>query len=309
MDSYFLSHLIILSALIIISIFFSAVETSLLSYPKLMLDGKAQEPGMLGLAFREWRDHPNRILTSILIGNNAVTIAATSLVAYSAVRLAEINHWSRSVTGMIASASVTVIIIVFGEALPKIVARNNTIVTATWLVVPIYLFDRLLTPFTWALVHMFGMFISKVSHPSVSVVTEEDIKQIIEMGQASGTIQKDEQKMIQSIFKFTDTKVNELMVPRTEMFCVNINTDLDQLLDVVVKNGYSRMPVYKGSLDNIVGIINSRDLLSIWRNRELIVIQDLLRKPCGWTAFCMSSSGATSIWPSWWTSTGAPRAS
>ncbi len=279
MDSYFLAHLIILSALILVSIFFSAVETSLLSFPRSMLDGKSQQPGLLGLAFKAWQEHPNRILTSILIGNNAVNIAATSLVAYSAVHLALVNNWSLPLTGTVASISVTIIIIVFAEALPKVAARSNSVLAATWLIVPIYFFDRLLSPFTWALVHMFGFFLSKVGHTNVSVVTEEDIKHMIEMGEESGTIQEEEKRMIHSVLKFTDTKANDVMVPRTEMFCVDINTDLDRLLDLVVKNGYSRMPVYKGNLDNIVGIINTRDLLSIWKNKELIVIQDLLRKP------------------------------
>jgi CBS domain containing-hemolysin-like protein len=69
------------------------------------------------------------------------------------------------------------------------------------------------------------------------------------------------------------------MIPRTEMICVDINTDLDKLVDLIIQNGYSRMPVYTGNVDNIVGIINTRDLLSIWKNRDLIVIRDLLHKP------------------------------
>ncbi len=278
MDDYLFSHLIILMGLVLVSMFFSAVETAILSYPKLVLEGRAQEASLLGRSFKEWRDHPNRILTTILIGNNGVNIAASTLVAYMAVHYAEANHWSPAATGTIASVTLTVFIIVFAEALPKVTARANSIAVANWLIIPIYLFDKLVSPFTWALVHFMGMFLSRVGHPNVSLVTEEDIKQMIELGTEAGTIHEEEKKMMHSVLKFTDTKVNEVMVPRTEMFCVDVGTGLDKLLDLVVKNGYSRMPVFKGSLDNIVGIVNTRDLLAILKNKELIVLQDLLRK-------------------------------
>ncbi len=279
MDDYLVSHLITLGFLILVSIFFSAVETALLSFPKALLESRAQEAGLLARAFREWRDHPNRILTTILIGNNGVNIAASTLVAYMAVHYSEAYGWSRTVTGTVASVTLTFFIIVFAEALPKVTARANTEPAAHWLIIPIYLFDKILSPFTWALVHFMGFFLSKVGHPNVSLVTEEDIKTMIEMGTESGTIHEDEKKMMHSILKFTDTKVNEVMIPRTEMFCVEVGTGMDKLLELVVQNGYSRMPVYRGNLDNIMGIVNTRDLLAIWKNKELIVLQDLLRKP------------------------------
>jgi putative hemolysin len=279
-DSYLLSHLIILATLIIVSMFFSAVETSLLSFPRLALQRRAQEAGLLGAAFKEWQEHPNRILTSILIGNNAVSIAATTLVAYTAIHLCDVYQWSRAVTGAVASVSITFIIIVFGEAIPKVAARNSTVRMATLLVVPIYLFDRLISPFTWALMSLITKLLPKfLGHSAVVQVTEEDVKQLIEMGHKAGTIQEDEQKMIHSIFKFTDMKVSEVMIPRTEMFAVDINTPFERLLDLMVQNGYSRVPAYRGHLDNIVGILHTRDLLSIWKNKELIVVHDLLRKP------------------------------
>lgn len=280
MDTYLLSHLIILVGLLLASMFFSAVEASLLSYPRLALQRKAQEPGLLGTAFKEWHEHPNRILTGILIGNNLVNIMATTLVAYTAVHVAEVCQWSRAMTGLVASVAIAVVLILFGETVPKVAARNNSVRMGNLLIVPIYLFDRLVGPFTWAMTGLVKGILPKFLGSSAVVqVTEEDVKQLIEMGQKAGTIQEDEKNMIHSIFKFTDTKVSEVMIPRTEMFCVDIRTETDRLLDLVVQGGYSRMPVYKGNIDNIIGIIHSRDLLSLWRNKELIVLHDLIRKP------------------------------
>ena len=279
MDTYFLSHFIVLGTMVLVSMFFSAVETSLLSFPRLLLQRKAQEPGLLGAAFKEWHDHPNRVLTAILIGNNTVNIAATTLVAYMAIDYADLHHFSRGAAGTVASIAVTFVLVVFGEAIPKITSRSHSTAIATWLVIPIYAFDRLLTPLTWAFGKFVSLLLPQMGQTSLVKVTEEDVKQLIEMGHKEGTIQEDEQQMIHSIFKFSDTQVKEVMIPRTDMFSVDIATPLEKLLDLVVQNGYSRVPVYKGNADNIVGIINTRDLLSIWKNHDLIVLQDLLRKP------------------------------
>ncbi len=279
MDTYFLSHFIVLGTMVLTSMFFSAVETSLLSFPRLLLQRKAQEPGLLGAAFKEWHDHPNRVLTAILIGNNTVNVAATTLVAYMAIEYADFHHFGRGAAGTVASIAVTFVLVVFGEAIPKITGRSHSTVMATWLIIPIYLFDRLLTPLTWAFSQFVSLLFPRLGQTSLVKVTEEDVKQLLEMGHKAGTIQEDEQQMIHSIFKFSDTQVKEVMIPRTDMFSVDIATPLDDLLDLVVQNGYSRVPVYKGSLDNIVGIIHTRDLLSIWKNHDLIVLQDLLRKP------------------------------
>ncbi|HUO57265.1 MAG TPA: hemolysin family protein [bacterium] len=279
MEPYFATHLIFLGFLLLLAMFFAAVETSLLSLPRPLLQQRSQGAGFLGAAYKAWQDHPNRILTSILIGTNVTTIAASTLAAYTAVHLSETFHWSRAVTGTVVSASVTVILIVFGEAIPKLTGRSHSALVAQWLIIPIYLFDRILSPFTWVMAHTVSRLFPGLTQTSVALVTEEDVKHLIDMGQEAGTIQETEKTMIQSIFKFTDTKVGQVMIHRTDMFCVDIQTNVDNLVDLLVQNGYSRVPVYKGDVDHIVGIIHSRDLLSIWKHHELIVLQDLLRKP------------------------------
>lgn len=279
MDTYLITHLILLGVLILASMFFSAVETSLLSFPRPLLQAQLESHGVLGRAFKEWHDHPNRILTTILLGNNVANVAVTTLAAYMSIHFAEMNNWSRAVTGTVVSGAVMAVLIIFGEAIPKVMARTHAVLAAPWLVVPIYLFDRFLSPVSWVLARSVALLFPGLNQASAALVTEDDVKHLIEMGRESGAILEDETKMIHSIFKFTDTKANEVMIPRTEMFCVDIDTEFEKLLDLVIQNGYSRVPVYKENIDKIVGIIYTRDLLSIWKNKELIVIQDLLRKP------------------------------
>ncbi len=279
MDYYLATHLIVLAAMLLVSMFFSAVETSLLSAPRSLIQAQSEKSGLLGIAFREWAEHPNRILTTVLIGNNSINVLATILAAYTAVHLADLNQWSQVVTGTVTSVFVTFIVIVFGEMIPKITARSLAARVVVWLIIPIYLIDRAIRPITVGMARILIFFVPSLANTTVSQVTEEDIKHLIEVGRQDGTIREDEQDMIHSVFKFSDTTVNQLMIPRTEMFCVDLKIELNALLDMAIQTGYSRVPVYKGNVDNIIGIIHTRDLLSIWRNQGLIVIQDLLRKP------------------------------
>jgi CBS domain containing-hemolysin-like protein len=280
MDLYLAFNFIVLCFLLLCSMFFSAVETSLLSFPKAMIQQRSEEPGLLGAAFKAWREHPNRLLTTMLIASNGITIASTTLVAYVAVHVADANGWNLVITGTITSVAITVIIVVFCEVIPKVVARSASVRIATLLIIPLYFVDKLMTPFTWILVKVLSRFLHKVGPAAmVAQVTEEDIKQMMEMGEQAGTIQEEEKEMIDSIFRFSDTPVNKVMIPRTQMVCVDINTNLDDLVDIIILNGYSRMPIYKGTVDNVVGIINTRDLLAIWKNRDLIILRDLAHKP------------------------------
>ncbi len=279
MDTYLLSHLILLGTMVLFPCFFRRWKRASCPFRGFFSSAKRRNRGLGEKPSKEWHDHPNRVLTAILIGNNTVNIAATTLVAYMAIEYADLYHFSRVAAGTVASVAVTFVLVVFGEAIPKITARSHSTAMASWLIIPIYLFDRLLTPLTWAFGKFVALLLPRLGQASLVQVTEEDVKQLIEIGQKAGTIQEEEQKMIDSIFKFTDTQVKEVMIPRTDMFCVDIATPLEKLLDLVVQNGYSRVPVYKGNADNIVGIIHTRDLLSIWKNHDLIVLQDLLRKP------------------------------
>jgi putative hemolysin len=279
LDYYLATHLIVLAVMLLVSMFFSAVETSLLSAPRSLIQAQSEKSGLLGIAFREWAEHPNRILTTVLIGNNSINVLATILAAYTAVHLADLNQWSQVVTGTVTSVFVTFIVIVFGEMIPKITARSLAARVVVWLIIPIYLIDRAIRPITVGMARILILFVPSLANVTVSQVTEEDIKHLIEVGRQDGTIREDEQDMIHSVFKFSDTTVNQLMIPRTEMFCVDLKIELTALLDMAIQTGYSRVPVYKGNVDNIIGIIHTRDLLSIWRNQGLIVIQDLLRKP------------------------------
>lgn len=108
-------------------------------------------------------------------------------------------------------------------------------------------------------------------------VSEEEVIQVLEEGERSGAIDKTEHELIKSILEFTDTTVKEVMVPRTDVFAVDIATQRDRLLQSLIDQGFTRVPVYRDSIDNIIGIIYTKDLIGMLEHRDLIILQDVLR--------------------------------
>ena len=110
-------------------------------------------------------------------------------------------------------------------------------------------------------------------------VSEEEVMQVLEEGERSGAIDKREHELIKSIFEFTDTTVKEIMVPRTDIFAVDVATPKDRLIHTLIDQGYTRVPVFRDSIDHIVGIIYTKDLLGVLEHRDIIILQDILRPP------------------------------
>lgn len=271
-------HLALILVLLLLSLAFSATETSLLCLSKAQANQGAERGGLLGRAFQAWVRTPNHLLTSILVGNNTVNILASFLAAHLAESLAEANAWDPIWTGAAMSVTLTVTIVVFGEVLPKVSARTFPARISGWMIVPLYLFDRLIAPFTWVL-NVFVRLLLPRAESSASLVTEEDIKLDLEMGVKLGTIEAAERRMIDSIFRFSDKKVGDVMLHRTDMTSIDLASPIESVVDLAVQTGYSRIPVFKGNRDNIVGVLHTRDLLSVWKHRELIVLHDVVRPP------------------------------
>jgi putative hemolysin len=118
-----------------------------------------------------------------------------------------------------------------------------------------------------------------VEHTKPKTVSEEEVKQLLAEGERSGTIDKTEHELIKSIFEFTDTTVKEIMIPRTDIFAVDLAMPRDKLIQTIIDQGYTRVPVYRESIDNIIGIIYAKDLIGMLEHRQLIILQDIIRPP------------------------------
>jgi CBS domain containing-hemolysin-like protein len=175
----------------------------------------------------------------------------------------------------------TFLLITLGELAPKAMAINHPESTATTISVPLQIFFKLFQPIIWIL-NTSSTFILKamgleLAKSDQRVHSAEELEIMVSEGAKSGVLNTTEQKLLENIFEFSDTTVREVMVPRTEIVGLNITTSRDKLVQIVTEEGYSRLPVYKDSLDNIVGVIYTKDLLTLFEHRDLIVLQDVLR--------------------------------
>jgi CBS domain containing-hemolysin-like protein len=195
------------------------------------------------------KDDPHRLLSTVLIGNNVVNVAAAAMATSVAIQLVP-NHAIGITTGVM-----TFLILVFGEVLPKSIATRNNILIARLTIFPLYWLSILFAP-----VIIFLNFIPKIAGKitKTPTVTEEELKTILEVVEEEGEIKGKERELIHAIFKFDDTNASEIMTPRGDMFVIEAGETLRP--DKIVKSGFSRIPVIENNIDNVIGIINIKDL-------------------------------------------------
>jgi CBS domain containing-hemolysin-like protein len=191
-----------------------------------------------------------------------VNISSAIVATLLTVKLAAHFHFSESWSLFIEVVVVTFILLIFGEITPKVLAVKNPVRFARQVVFLINLVYLALYPVSAAL-EQFTIYFSRLFRlkQGEHFLSEDELKALIELGEEKGTIQEEEKEMIDSIFEFGETTVREIMVPRIDMVCVEVTTDLDDLVKKIQEAGHSRIPVYQERIDNIVGIIHAKDLI------------------------------------------------
>lgn len=271
--NYYLLSLILF---LVLSAFFSAAETALTSLGKLKLKQLLEKGGKWKKAITFWVEEPNKLLTTILIANNVVNIGAAALT--TALCISIFKHKGVG----IAWGIVTLLILEFGEITPKILARQHAERISLLVIKPLKFLSFIFSPLIKGLmfmsrftVKMFGGEIDKEG----PFITEEEIRDLISVGEEEGILEEEAEEMLHSIFEFKDTKVSEVMIPRVDMVTLEANTSLNDFLDLVREKKHSRMPVYEDQIDNVVGIFYVKDLLNFWGENKGIKAKDLMRHP------------------------------
>ena len=252
--------LVVLALSLALSGFFSSAETALTALTEAkarqLIEAHPRRNGSLAL----WLDRPNRVLTTILIGNNVVNTFTAALATLVCQRF--FSSHALSITVGIT----TIAILIAGEITPKTFAKHNAervapvamniVVLLHWVMFPVvYLF-------TWmskVLVRLSGGEVSR----SGPFVTEEDIAFMIDLGQKEGVIEEEEQRLLSSIFEFGDTVVREVMIPRTDISSLPISASLEDVLHTTRTEGHTRMPVYGDSIDDVRGLFHAKELLAV----------------------------------------------
>jgi len=269
---------LVLFLLAAISFFFSSAETSIIGISKIRLRHMLQKGVRRAQSVQRVVTKLDKVIAAILIGNNLVNIAISSIVTGIFVQIYG-YRW-----GVVVSTFVTtLVLLIFCEVTPKILSAKHServaLVTAPVMEGVIVVLKPLIIFFIGIsnfILKIFGVGPSKRS----PLITEEELRTMIEMGKEEGVLSEEERKMLHRIFEFGDTKLSDVMVTRDKMVVVNINTNSDDLLSLFVEEGHARLPVYSGSPDNIVGIVYARDLLYILREKGLFLLQDLVHDAC-----------------------------
>ncbi|MBU5483408.1 hemolysin family protein [Clostridium sp. MSJ-11] len=272
-------EILFILVLIVINAFFAASEMAIVSINKAKLSHMAEEEDnekaklLLGLL-----EETSKFLATIQVGITlagflASASAATSLSQPLAKLLRDMNvPWSNQLSLIIVTIILSYVTLVFGELLPKRLALQHAERIALFVIKPILLFSKITIPFvkilTWStnlLMRLFGINTDKIEED----ISEEEIKMMIEVGEETGVINQTEREMIDSIFDFDDTLAKEIMTPRNHVFAIDINTPLNELIDEILEEKYSRIPVYEEDIDNIVGVLYGKDLYRFIRHDSL----------------------------------------
>lgn len=243
--------------LIFLSAFFSGSETAFMSVNRIKIKEKVQRGDEHAAKVDKLLHDQTKLLTTILIGNNLVNIAASSIATALSIEL----FGSKGVG--IATGVVTLLILIFGEITPKSLGNNRAIDYAKVAATPLYYLEIILSPFIYLFTKIVNMFVKDKSLISSAFLSEEEIRRFVEVSQREGVIKETEQEMIQSVFEFDDTLVKEVMVPRIDMICIEKDASLAELISLGVEKGHSRIPVFEESIDNIIGLIYIKDLLEL----------------------------------------------
>jgi CBS domain containing-hemolysin-like protein len=246
---------------VILSAFFSSSEVALISMTRAKVRTLDNENRVGSHALVALKESPDHLLTTILIGNNIVNVAAASIATAIAIQM------FGDVGIGIATGVVTIILLIFGEISPKIYATRASD-TFALTVAPIILFlSKLFAPIIWLMERVSPKLgIGKDS--AETAVTEDEIKEWIDVGKEDGTIEQDEQDMLYSVLEFGDTTAREIMTPRVDVIAVEDTKSFEDVIRVFNETGFSRIPVYHDQLDNIIGILNVKDVFSAMVSRR-----------------------------------------
>ncbi len=254
---------------LLLSAFFSGSEVALISINQAKVRTLLDQHRKGAKALEQLKQNTDHLLITILIGNNVVNVAAAALATSIAIeRYGDIGVG-------IATGVVTILMLIFGEIGPKTYATRYQEGFALFSSRMILALSYILTPVLW-LNDLFKrlLAIEKISYPPV---TEEEIKQWIDVGEEAGTIEEEEHEMLYRVFRFTDTKAREIMTPRADVVMIDESSSLEEAVNIFNETGYSRIPIYRDHIDEIIGVLNVKDVFAaLYGEKEGVSIADLV---------------------------------
>lgn len=268
-------QIVVLFILIALSGFFSSSETALTTVSKIKIRTMANEGDARAKMVQKVTGNTQKMLSAILIGNNVVNISASSIATVLFV-----NLFGSSGAG-IATGIMTLLVLIFGEITPKNMASRQALKLSLRVAGIIYAITVVLTPVIFVVNHICGfilMLTGADKDDKKAKMTEAEFRTIVDVGNESGAIENEEKDYINNLFDFSDTEIKELMIPRIDVTMINVNWSYAKVRSVFMKEMYTRIPVYDGDTDHVIGILNMKDLLKK-KDDEQFSLKSYLREP------------------------------
>ena len=251
-------------------------ETALMALSKIRIRHMVED-GVKGAKLVEkLTQEPNKLLGAILIGNNIVNILASSLATTLFV-----NAFGASGVG-IATAVMTVLVLIFGEITPKSIAKQKSEQVALKVSKPISIIVKLFNPFIGIFTFISSGFIRLLGgNPKASepFITEEELRTMVGVSEEEGVLEDVEKEMIFNVFDFADSQAKDVMVQRVNIVAVDSDATYEEVLDVIKKEQFSRIPVYNQTIDDIIGMLYVKDLIIAGQNKDNFKVTDYMREP------------------------------
>lgn len=281
MDAGSIGQLIVLVVLLALSAFFSSAETALTTSNINKLKAIADEGGRRSRAAArviKMRENSSKLLSAVLIGNNIVNMSASALMTVLCTRVLGSAYVG------VATGVLTMLVLIFGEITPKSVASLYNVKLAMLVSYPIYILMIILTPVIWLLDKVCGGLFKLVGidpNANPNQMTESELRKVVDVSEEEGVIEESESKMISNVVDFGDAVSKDIMIPRADMVCADVNISYEDLIELIKSENYSRIPIYSESKDHIIGILHVKDLIV---ERELkggvdISVRELMREP------------------------------
>ncbi|MCB5262471.1 MAG: hemolysin family protein [Candidatus Cloacimonetes bacterium] len=278
---------------IVLSAFFSGSETAMFSLSRVYLKKLENSGGKSGKLVLKLLLRPKRLLVTLLLGNTFVNMAISSFSTMIALEMAKNQNWDLSLTITIQIIIVTTVILIFGEIVPKLIALAMANQISLLIVYPISAIQFVLSPVVWIFEKLSAGISRKgaIDRKIGQRFTHEEFHNLIQSESSSGSLQEHEKRMLVGLFRFREAEISEIYVPRVKVIAIEENQSLEDLRALVIENGYSRIPVYHETIDDIIGIIYVKDLLlfpekqsltelmrPVWFVTENMKIQSLLNQ-------------------------------
>jgi len=266
--------------LLVFSAFFSGSETALMSFRKMRLRHLVRKGHKKAILVDRLLKKMDRLLGTLLVGNNLVNVAASILTGSLAARMLA-PRFGKETAMLIATLVMTLLLLIFAEITPKTFSAHHSERVSFCVARPILWFSLLFLPFV-SVTSLISNFFLKVIlrvRPSESGISPEEIRSIISVGEEEGILEKEKREMLHGVFDISTTLVKEVMVPRPDIVAIEVEESTDEILRKIVESRHSRYPVYQEQIDRIIGLLFVKDLIAYWSRPGEFQLRKVLRPP------------------------------